>query len=266
MAPPDLSVAMDCETMDDQTFLETRAKRAAILSAANPANNAERSISRQKINLNNIRDKLEKSIRIMAGYSPDTAQDHQTERFSDVNKTNRLKDLRGVLHEIKRQEDFLSIAKSHSYETAEKVEELEANGKLDEGRAKLVSEIVKQKVPGQSSYKNPYKRKIQSSPYFEQQQQLQQQQPGFFPMMPPQFPGQFMFPTTAMASPQAQMTPGSGSYPMGFNMPSSSAFMPRFSMPWPTKPKVDKSKSSCHACKAQVIIIVQTFETFIPLP
>ena len=166
MPQTDLSVPLECETVDDQTFLEMRAKRAANLAAAMPQNYHEKSIIRQKSNLNTLRDKMEKTLRIMKDYLPDAEVNDANKRFNDQNKSSRLKELRAVMLEIQRQDDFLSIAKQHSYDVAIKVEQLEAHGKMDEGRAKLVTEVLKHKPTDGGGYKQPMKRK---NPYFQQQ-------------------------------------------------------------------------------------------------
>ena len=243
MAPIDLAVPLECETVDDQTFLEMRAKRAANLAAALPQNYHEKSIVRQKNNLNNLRDKMEKTLRIMKDYLPDVAVTDPTKRFSAQNKDARIKELRAVMLEIQRQDDFLSIAKQHSYDVAIKVEQLEAHGKMDEGRAMLVTEVLKHKPTEGGGYKNPMKRK---NPFFQQQQYYDQTGQTYYPpMYQPQMPGHMMYAGgRAAPGPSASST---ASFP-GPSMTGGAVFVPR--IPGTKyRPRMDKSRSTCHACK-----------------
>ena len=242
MAPPDLNQALECENADEQTFLEIRAKRAAVLAATVPLNNTHKGILRQRSNINSIREKIEKTLRSLRDYVPDMAEDQPEKRFNQENKTSKLKDLRAVLLELKRQDDYLIIAKQHSFETADKVEELETNEQLDSDRSKHLSEVLKQKSlnsGGVKGFQRTFKRKY---PFAQPQNQM------FHPAGAAYY-NQFLQQPPLMG-------PGGYGYPrMQVNAATGAAggqpFAPQLPIMAKFRPKIDKSKSTCHSCHLQ---------------
>ena len=79
--------------MDDESFIEMRSRRAGALAAIMPTNEAEKSFLRQKTNINNIREKVEKQLRIMKEYLLDTSTGNVKKKFTQNNKTVRMKEL-----------------------------------------------------------------------------------------------------------------------------------------------------------------------------
>ena len=57
---------LPCETMEDELFLENRYLRSSNLTAVVPTTPQEKSVIRQRRNINNITEKAEKMLRIMA--------------------------------------------------------------------------------------------------------------------------------------------------------------------------------------------------------
>ena len=82
-------------------------------------------------------------LRITASYLPDPGQENANKQFSANNKESHLKDLRMMWIELKRQDDFLVVAKDHNYDIAEKMKEIEGNGQLSESRKKILSDILR---------------------------------------------------------------------------------------------------------------------------
>ena len=68
----DLTLQLEIETMSEEAFTEMRAKRKAILMANCPKTNNEKSFHRQKSNINDVKDKVEKTLRHLSKYTPDT--------------------------------------------------------------------------------------------------------------------------------------------------------------------------------------------------
>jgi hypothetical protein len=144
MADINLNAAMDIEGMDEDVFSDMRSRREARLSASNPVTSQGKSILKQKVNLNSIRSKLEKVLRLFSNMTEDPTPAPGVHRFSIENKAGSLKDLRSMLHEVKRQEDYLSVAESHSVEIADKVEAIEGGGKIEPARQKILGDLLKE--------------------------------------------------------------------------------------------------------------------------
>ena len=66
----------------------------------------EKAILRQKNNVNEVKDNVEKTLRNLSKYTPDATLGD--DKFTDANKTSRLKELRNVLITLKRQDDYLT--------------------------------------------------------------------------------------------------------------------------------------------------------------
>ena len=98
----DPTVELACETTDDDVFLELRAQRAAAVAALSVSSPREKAIARQKKNICDMTDKVEKLLRIFSRYEVDSEQTNQAKRFSTANKAARLKDLRLMWIELKR--------------------------------------------------------------------------------------------------------------------------------------------------------------------
>ena len=79
--------------------------------------------------------------------------DNTGKKFTAENKMNRLKELRQVMLNLKRQEDYFAVAEKHGYGLDEKMLEVEGNGKLDPKRQKIVAESVKEHGNSQRSNK-----------------------------------------------------------------------------------------------------------------
>ena len=99
----DYTKQMLCETASDTDFSEKQSRRASALNAINPTSPAERSFLRQKTNLNNLRERVEKELRFSSKLDPDPAIGG--EKFDLANKDKTLQNLRAILGEIKRQEE-----------------------------------------------------------------------------------------------------------------------------------------------------------------
>ena len=80
-------------------------------------NELQKSIVRQRVNINNVREKLEANLRNLAAMQTDPTRDGQ-KRFTPEVKNEFLRDIRSNLHELKRQDDFLAIARQHGYDVA----------------------------------------------------------------------------------------------------------------------------------------------------
>ena len=114
-------VPLKCETCDDEVFLDTRAQRATALAGLSNTTNRDVSIIRQKKFLNDFMDRIEKMLRIFSKYHVDENENEPTKRFSAANKDLRLKDLRLMWMQLRRQDDFLTVAKDHGYEVGLKL-------------------------------------------------------------------------------------------------------------------------------------------------
>ena len=150
----DLTVRLEVETMSDELFTEMRANRKAILVASSPKTLGEKAILRQKNNVNEIKDNVEKTLRNLSKYTPDATVGD--DKFTEANKTSRLKELRQVLITLKRQDDYLIVAEKHSYEIAEKMIEVEGGGQLDPTRQKIVADLIKEQGKYQSSKRGAF--------------------------------------------------------------------------------------------------------------
>ena len=251
--------------MDDQTFVEFITRRSANLVAMNPASLSKKSIIRQRKNLNSIQEKVEKMLRAIKEYIPDASADQPPKRFSANNKTEKIQELRLMRIELKRQEDYLTVAKDHGYETADKVEETEGSGSLDEVRQKILSNILLEQKKASAASPDKGGRgggsgRFRPSPYGQYQPYGQfppkqsyypnQQQPGQGYMAAPMMSGGMPMYNSGM------VMPGYSSAMGGMVMPGHSSAMgmmapnrPQFN---PGKgrgsPRFDKSNTTCNAC------------------
>ena len=243
MAELDPNAPIACELDDDDVFLERRAQRATLIAGMPVTDNAERSLARQKRNLNNLMDKTEKLLRTFSRYEVDQGQGNPNRRFTENNKAARLKELRMIWIELKAQDDFVQVACDHGWHIAEKMKNIEGNGQISDTRKKILADLLREekKAPSVGKNRNPNK----FSPYPPQRFNAPvpwQANPGAFsgayagvpmqggPMQRPMYaPGQF---------PPAYP----GNYP-SLNMP----YAPRLPTSKFVK-KVDKSKSSCYSC------------------
>ena len=91
----DLTVQLEIETMSEENFQEMRAKRKAILVAMSPKINPEKSIHSQKTNINDVKEKVEKTLRHLSKYTANASDGDN--KFSEYNKKQRVKELRSVL-------------------------------------------------------------------------------------------------------------------------------------------------------------------------
>ena len=94
--------------MDDKSVVVFITRRSANLVAMNSACN----LSLQKVHISVKEDTFEKVIRAIKGYIPDTNAD-QLQKTLPYNKTKKIQELRLVLIDLKRQEDYLTVAKDH---------------------------------------------------------------------------------------------------------------------------------------------------------
>ena len=172
----DLNVQLEVETMSDEAFQEMRSKRKAILVSSCPKTLGEKAILRQKNNINDVKENVEKTLRHLSKYTVDTTGGD--DKFSADNKKNRLKELRSVLITLKRQDDYLTVTEQHSYEIAEKMIEVEGGGQLDPSRQKIVTDLVKEQGKYQGpkrgpSYYNPRQQPYSYKPRYQYQQSQQ---------------------------------------------------------------------------------------------
>ena len=104
---------LPCETMDDEAFMEERAQRAATVSSLKESNNPrDKAINRQIRNISDMMERVEKFTRILSRYEVDTNQTDCAKRFSEDNKKARLKDMRTMWLQLKRQDDFIKVSSS----------------------------------------------------------------------------------------------------------------------------------------------------------
>ena len=113
-APSNPANPLPVETLDGESYMEMRSKRAGILSAESPQTGQEKSIHRQKSNINNTREKLEKMLQLMKDYQHDNSDGNQKNKFSTANKEARLEVVRSILIDLKRQDDYLMMAVDHN--------------------------------------------------------------------------------------------------------------------------------------------------------
>ena len=137
----DLSKQLSCETQSDADFIENQTRRSSRLAAMKPTTSQEIGFHRQKTNLNNIKERAEKILRSISKTRGDDAADET--RFVATKKDSTEKNLRGLLAEVKRQEDFYLIAERHGYAVAKRVEKYEVSGALEEGTAKVLVKVLK---------------------------------------------------------------------------------------------------------------------------
>ena len=133
---------LPCELDDDEVFLDRRAQRAALVAGMPGTDNSERSMARQKRNLNNLMDKTEKLLRTLSRYETDQTQENSNKRFSEPNKAARLKELRIIWIELKAQDDFVQVACDHGWQIAEKMKSIEGNGQISDARKKIVKDLL----------------------------------------------------------------------------------------------------------------------------
>ena len=234
----DTNAQLPCELDDDEVFVDRRGQRAALVASMPENDNHERSLARQKRNVNNLMDKTEKLLRTLSRYETDQSQDNKTKRFSDTNKAARLKELRMIWIELRAQDDFLQVARDHGWQIAEKMKTIEGNGNISDARKKIVQDLLRdEKINPSFGGKNRSPRKF--SPYNVPAQRFSTPSP--WPASPGLFPG--------APSPRPMYAPGPSpppQYPM-FNPSQGLPYSPRLPTSKYVK-KVDKSKSSCFSC------------------
>ena len=103
----DLTKKHPCESLSDPDFSEGLSRRAALLADANPQNPGAKGLLRQKSNLNNLRERLEKQLRALSRLDPEATVDEG--KFSAANKEKALQDMRAVLSEIRHACIFTSF-------------------------------------------------------------------------------------------------------------------------------------------------------------
>ena len=89
------------------------------METTKPQNNGEKAIYRQKNNINDVKEIVEKTLRELSKI--EEVVDNTGKKFTAENKRNRLKELRQVMLNLKRREDFLVVAEKLSYVLAEKM-------------------------------------------------------------------------------------------------------------------------------------------------
>ena len=158
-------------------------------------------------------------------------------RFTAEFKEEAQREMRAIMAELKRQEDWLAIAEEHGYDTAELVEKREASGTLDTERALVLAEVLKSKGGRQNAgYK---KRDYQGHPagYY--------QPPA---MMAPFTPGGYRQPVPWTRTGQGQFQPTAQMFvPAGARPRYPGAKGPRMSKSGVVP---DKSSLLCYACGA----------------
>ena len=176
---------LPCELDDDEVFLDRRAQRAALVAGMPGTDNSERSMARQKRNLNNLMDKTEKLLRTLSRYETDQTQENSNKRFSEPNKAARLKELRIIWIELKAQDDFVQVACDHGWQIAEKMKSIEGNGQISDARKKIVTDLLREEKKSPAGGQNRNRNKF--SPYFVPSQRFSAPSP--WPTAPGGFPG-----------------------------------------------------------------------------
>ena len=151
------------------------------------------------------------------------------------------------MHEIRRQENWVTIVEQHGYTTAEQVDKLVLAGSLEDGMAKALAEVLKMNQSSRSPRLNT-PRFLAPAPTFPQNFQYPQpQQPQsqqLFPQQPQSQPQQFL----------AQQTQGWGTIstnPAPGFLPTPRQMLLRPPYPGAKKARFgppDKSGSLCFSC------------------
>ena len=139
----DLSKEMPCETMSDPDFMENQTKQSALINSTVPSTAQEKGFLRQRTNSNNVKERTEKILRAITKTSEDNAVPIDESRFTLTKKDTIQRNLRALLGEIQRQEEFYMIADRHGYHVAEKCEQFEMSGSIGEGTSKILAEVMK---------------------------------------------------------------------------------------------------------------------------
>ena len=213
----DLTKQHLCETSSESDFSASQLRRATLLQLSNPQNVTSKNILREKTNLNSLRDRIEKQLRFVSKLTPDASNEEG--RFSAVNQEKIRQDMRAMLAETKRMEDYLTIAESHGFGTAEQVEKNSVSGGLEDSTAKVLADVLKSKGSASRVASSP----PQFNPY------------GYPPaFQPPRPAGSF----NDQGWPYYQMQPQK---PPTFRPPYPGAKKPRMAAP-------NKESSLCYSC------------------
>ena len=146
MGDVDLSTPLKIETMDEEVFVDTRARREALLSALYK-DPKKQSIAEDRVKLNVIRTKQERLLRSTVMMTVDVSVEDPlvpSKKFNAARKEESLKELRAMLLETIKQDEMLSVALQHSAEFAKKLEAREGTGNIGKERQKMVNDLLKE--------------------------------------------------------------------------------------------------------------------------
>ena len=272
----DLTKALKCEGLDEESWKRSRLERAAKLAALPESNASEMSMKRQMIDINSNRDKLEEALREI-NECKTVENQGQDVNFNKDKKKKVQTIIRSALLDAYDQKAYMDLAKECGYEAADEFKDQDnEENVLDENRVKKLEEIKrrykssnknyekggqfsKQKSQGYGSSmegKYPFQGQTWNNPYFgnwtgspgavsSQQLAALSLQPQLMPQ--PQYYsmfGQMMMPNGYGSGSVMSSNPGGNNYHVG-----KAIDRPR---PYKYQPKlIDKSSDFCKICNGK---------------